>query len=191
MKMRYVIAKGSFALLTAMVAFSAGHAQTTGTIDTPAYSGSRTVTRDPAAGTLSRDTELMRKSDGAVATSSFDRQKTGTGVTASGSQTGFGGNTRSFDYARERTGNGVTATGTAIGRGGQTYNYDAARTRTADGYTNSRTVTNGAGETLYSRSATGSRAGGQITRDVSTTRAEGFRRPERARGMAPRRGRRG
>jgi hypothetical protein len=75
----------------------------TQTFDGPKFEGSRTVTRDREAGTLSRDVEVTRKSDGAVATRSFDRQRTENGVTASGGATNFKGQTRNWSYERERT----------------------------------------------------------------------------------------
>ena len=72
------------------------------TIDTPRFEGSRTVTRDREAGTLVRDAELTRRSDGATATRHYERQRTETGFTASGTATGFNGGTRSFEVTRTR-----------------------------------------------------------------------------------------
>jgi len=95
------------------------------TVDTPRYEGTKTITRDQEAGSLSRDAELIRKSDGAVATRDYDRQRTDTGVTASGSTTRFNGDTRSFDYDRTRTAHGYNATGTLTGFNGNSYNYSA------------------------------------------------------------------
>ena len=95
------------------------------TVDTPRYEGTKTVTRDKEAGSLSRDAELIRKSDGAVATRDYDRQRTDTGVTASGSTTRFNGDTRSFDYDRTRTAHGYNATGKLTGFNGNSYNYSA------------------------------------------------------------------
>ncbi|HXC74546.1 MAG TPA: hypothetical protein VN640_07695 [Sphingomicrobium sp.] len=95
------------------------------TVDTPRYEGTKTITRDQEAGSLSRDAELTRKSDGAVATRDYDRQRTDTGVTASGSTTRFNGDTRSFDYDRTRTAHGYNATGTLTGFNGNSYDYSA------------------------------------------------------------------
>ena len=95
------------------------------TVDTPRYEGTKTITRDHEAGSLSRDAELTRKSDGAVATRDYDRQRTDTGVTASGSTTRFNGDTRSFDYDRTRTAHGYDATGTVTGFNGNSYDYSA------------------------------------------------------------------
>jgi len=95
------------------------------TVDTPRYEGTKTITRDEEAGSLSRDAELTRKSDGAVATRDYDRQRTDTGVTASGSTTRFNGDTRSFDYDRTRTAHGYNATGTLTGFNGNSYDYSA------------------------------------------------------------------
>src|SRR5262245_21728929 len=95
------------------------------TIDTPRYEGTRTVTRDQEAGSLSRDTDVTLKSDGATASRDYDRQRTDTGVTESGSTTRFNGDTRSFDYERTRTAHGYNATGTVTGFNGNTYDYSA------------------------------------------------------------------
>ena len=95
------------------------------TVDTPRYEGTKTITRDQEAGSLSREAELTRKSDGAVATRDYDRQRTDTGVTASGSTTRFNGDTRSFDYDRTRTAHGYNATGTLTGFNGNSYDYSA------------------------------------------------------------------
>lgn len=182
------IALGAVALTA-----SPGFAQTTRTvtIDTPRVEGERTITRDPATGTVARDAELTRKSDGATATRSYDRQRTETGVTASGSSTGFGGRTRSFDYERVRDGNGgFTSNGTVTRRDGETFTGTGSRTRTDDGFTSNRNVLNGAGETVYNRDASVSRSNGQVRRSVDVTRAEGFRRP-RANGPRGLRGPRG
>jgi hypothetical protein len=154
----------------------------TTTVDAPKYDGTRVVTRDTAAGTYSRDTAVIRASDGATATREYDRARTETGVTARGSATGFAGNTRSFDYERTRTDNGYTASGTATGRNGETYTLAGQGTRTDTGYTRDRTVTNGSGTTLYDKNVTATRANGQVSRDVSVTRAQGFNPPRIGRG---------
>jgi hypothetical protein len=154
----------------------------TTTIDSPKYDGTRVVTRDGAAGTLSRDTAVTRVSDGAMATREYDRSRTGTGVTASGSATGFAGNTRSFAYQRARTDNGYTTSGTATARNGQTYTLAGQGGRTDTGYTRDRTVTDGSGTTLFDKNVTATRANGQVSRDVSVTRAQGFHAPRIGRG---------
>lgn len=76
----------------------------THSFDGPAYAGTRTTERDFAAGTSARDASLTRKSDGAVATRSVDRVRTDTGWTATGTATGFNGNSRSWtrNFARRR-----------------------------------------------------------------------------------------
>ncbi len=154
----------------------------TTTVDTPKYDGTRVVTRDAAAGTYSRDTAVTRASDGATATRQYDRVRTETGVSANGSATGFAGNTRSFDYERTRTDNGYTASGTATGRNGETYTMAGQGTRTDTGYTLDRKVTDGSGATLYDKNVTATRANGQVSRDVSVTRAQGFHPPRIGRG---------
>jgi hypothetical protein len=163
----------SLAVLTASGPALAEPVTRTTTFDGPKVD----ATRDKTAGTYSRDTTATRADDGAAATRSYDRTRTDTGVTASGSATGFAGNTRSFDYQRTRTDTGYTASGTATGRNGQTYTMSGQGTRTGTGYMRGQTVTNGAGTTVYDRSVVGSRSGGQVTRDVSVTRAAGFHRP--------------
>jgi hypothetical protein len=132
----------------AAVAATGAAAQTrTWTYDGPKYSGTRTVERDKEAGTLSRDVEVTRKSDGATASRSYDRQ---------------------------RTENGYTATGQATGFKGQSYAFSGSGTRTENGFTRNQTVTNGAGETVFDRDVNVTRANGQVHRDVSVTRAQGF-----------------
>jgi len=120
---KYLLA-GIVAVLMAPAA-AADPVTKTITVDTPRYEGTKTITRDKEAGSLSRDAELTRKSDGAVATREYDRQRTDSGVTASGSTTRFDGDTRSFDYDRTRTAHGYNATGTVTGFNGKTYDYSA------------------------------------------------------------------
>lgn len=164
----------TIASLGATAAFAEPRTRTTA-FDGPNATGSRVTVRDPAAGTLSRDTSVTRTSDGATATRTYDRARTDTGVSASGSATGFGGKTRSFDYDRTRTDTGYTATGTATGRNGRTYDYSADRTRDgAGGYTGNRSVTSG-GESLYNRNVVQTRSNGQVNRAITTSRAAGFK----------------
>ena len=151
------------------------------TIDKPNFEGSRTVVRDKEAGTLSRDGELTRKSDGATAKRSYDRARTDDGFTASGSSTNLRGQTRSFNLDRSRNQTGATTTGTYTGRGGETYGLSGNRTRTDTGFTANQSVTNSAGERVYNRDRSVSRAGGQVTRSANVTRTEGFKGPRRAR----------
>lgn len=151
------------------------------TIDKPNFEGSRTVVRDKEAGTLSRDSELTRKSDDATAMRSYDRARTDDGFTASGSSTNLRGQTRSFNLDRSRNQTGATTTGTYTGRGGETYGLSGNRTRTDTGFTANQSVTNSAGERVYNRDRSVSRAGGQVTRSANVTRTEGFKGPRRAR----------
>jgi len=76
------------------------------TIDTPRLDGTRTTTRDREAGTVVRDTTVTRNADGAVATRHYERQRTETGYTASGTATGFNGATRSFEVTGTRATDG-------------------------------------------------------------------------------------
>ena len=66
------------------------------TIDTPKYDGTRTIAGDKEAGTLSKDAEVTRKSDGATASREYDRQRTAHGYNAEGSVTRFNG--KKYDY---------------------------------------------------------------------------------------------
>lgn len=171
--MKTVLIVLTVASLGATAAFAEPRTRTT-TFEGPNATGTRTTVRDPAAGTLSRDTSVTRASDGATATRTYDRARTESGVTASGSATGFGGKTRSFDYERTRTDTGFTATGTATGRNGRTYDYSGARTRDgAGGYTANQSVTSG-GASLYNRNVVQTRSNGQVNRSVTSTRATGF-----------------
>lgn len=95
------------------------------TIDTPKYEGTKTITRDKEAGTLTRDADVTRKSDGATASRDYQRQRTDSGVSASGQATNFDGDTRSFDYTRTRTAHGYDATGSLTRFNGKTYDYTA------------------------------------------------------------------
>jgi hypothetical protein len=151
------------------------------TVDKPNYEGTRVIVRDKTEGTLTRDTDVTRKRDGATASRHYSRDRSETGVVASGSATGFNGKTRRFDYERTRTDSGFTATGTATGRNGQTYDYSASRTRTATGYVSNRNVVNGDGRTVYNRDVAVDRSGGNVTRSVDVTRAKGFHRPQMTR----------
>ncbi|MEP6785718.1 MAG: hypothetical protein ABI898_08245 [Sphingomonadales bacterium] len=146
----------------------------TTTYDGSKYEGTRVVTRDSATGTVTRDSDSTRKSDGATASRDYTRTRADGSVTAAGSETGFAGKTRSFDYARTRTDTGYTASGTATGRNGQTYALSGQGARTDTGYTRDKTITNGSGKTLYDRSVVATRADGQVSRNVETTRAQGF-----------------
>jgi hypothetical protein len=90
------------AVLCAPAAALAEPATRTVTFDGPRAEGTRTVTRDREAGTLVRDTQVTRRSDGATASRHYERQRTETGFTASGTATGFNGGTRSFEVTRTR-----------------------------------------------------------------------------------------
>lgn len=171
---RIIILAGLSALATAAVAEEKTR---TVTFDGPRYEGTRTTTRDREAGSLSRDTSVTRKADGAVATREFDRQRTEGGVTASGSGTNFAGETRSFDYARTRTDTGATSSGHFTGHDGQTYTLSGNRTRTEGGFTANQNIVNGSGATVYNRDVSVSRANGQMSRSVDVTRAQGFHPP--------------
>ena len=148
------------------------------TVDGPRYDGTRTVVRNKAAGTLTRETDVVRARDGATASSDYSRTRTDAGVAVSGSQTGFAGRTRSFEYDRTRTDSGSTVSGSATGRAGQSYTLSGNRTRTDTGFTANQHIVNGDGRTVYNRDASVSRSDGNVTRSVDVTRAKGFARPQ-------------
>jgi hypothetical protein len=147
-------------------------------VDGPKFDSTRTTVRDKAAGTLTRETDVVRARDGATASSNYSRTRTDTGVSVSGSQTGFAGRTRSYDYNRTRTETGSTTTGTATGRDGQTYALSGNRTKTATGFTANQNIVNSDGRTVYNRDISVSRSGGNVTRSVDVTRAKGFHKPQ-------------
>ena len=66
------------------------------TIDTPKYEGTKTITRDKEEGSLTRDTDVTRKSDGATASRDYTRTRTAHGYNAEGTLTRFNGET--YDY---------------------------------------------------------------------------------------------
>jgi len=136
--------------LAASAALAEPHTRTA-TVDGPTVAGTRTIVRDPAAGTLKRSTDATRKRDGATA---------------------------SRDYSRTRTATGFTATGTATGFNGQTYTGTGQRVRNGDGsgYTAGQTIVNGDGKTVYDRDVVVARSGGQATRSVNVTGPTGAQR---------------
>lgn len=75
----------------ALIALPA-HAQSSRstTVDRPNYQGSRTVTRD-GQGNVSRGTSVVRKSDGAIASHSYNRARSDGGWSSSRASTGFRG----------------------------------------------------------------------------------------------------
>ncbi len=131
--MKFLLSAGLAAVLVSPLAALAEPVTRTATIDTPRYEGDRTVTRDREAGTIERDSTLTRRADGAVATHSYDRQRTETGAVASGSTTRFDGATRSFDAERTRTAHGYRTQGNFTGFDGASYDYRAAGRRTPGG----------------------------------------------------------
>jgi hypothetical protein len=152
------------------------------TVDAPRYEGSRTTTRDRETGTVDRDAELTRRSDGATATREYDRQRTDSGVVASGSTTRFNGDTRSFDYQRERTGRFYRAEGNVTGFNGETYDYDAAGRRTPNGFVRHQGVRNDEGELVAGRRvAVRQGPNGGVVRRATSVRAPAVHRGRRGR----------
>ena len=103
------------------------------TVDAPRYEGTRTATYDHDEHTLTRETDVTRKSDGATASSSFERQRTDEGVTRDRTRTDFEGRTSSTGYERSRTADGWEAEGQQIRRNGTVADYTGQGTRTENG----------------------------------------------------------
>jgi hypothetical protein len=95
------------ALATLATAVEAAPRTRTQSFDGPRYAGARTVGRDWAAGSFARDASLTRKSDGAVASRSVDRQRTESGWSLDGTATGFRGNTRTWSRDVTRPAGGL------------------------------------------------------------------------------------
>jgi hypothetical protein len=93
------------------------------TIDTPRYEGTRTTERDRGEGSLIRETDVTRKSDGATASRDFSRQRTEDGVTRDRTSTDFQGRTATSHYERERTAHGWHASGERVQRDGDVLTY--------------------------------------------------------------------
>ncbi len=168
--MKKLIAFTLTATLLTGTAFAEAQTRTS-TFDGPKASGTKTTVRDKDAGTFSSDKIVIRKSDGAVATTSRDRQRTDTGFTSSGTRTGFNGQTSSYDYERTKTENGWTATGSGTGPKGGEYSYSGSKTRTDNGFTANRSASRN-GTEVYNRTDTVSRSNGMVTRDTSVTRKQ-------------------
>jgi hypothetical protein len=111
------------------------------TVDGPQYEGTRSATYDRDARTLSRETEVTRKSDGATASSSSERQRTADGVTRERVSTDFQGREASTRYQRQRTEDGWEATGQHVRRDGTVADYQGQRTRTETGFVSHQTRT--------------------------------------------------
>lgn len=175
--MKTLLLIASAAALAATAAYAEPVTRTV-TVDGPKYDGTRTIVRDKEAGTLTRETDVVRERDGATASRDYSRTRTDAGVSVSGSQTGFAGRTRSYDYDRTRTDTGSTTTGTATGRRDQTYALSGNRTKTDTGYTANQNIVNGNGRTLYNRDTVVTRSNGNVTRSIDVTRAKGFHKPQ-------------
>ncbi len=121
------------------------------TVDTPRYEGTRTTTRDRAAGTFERDATLTRTADGAVAPRSYDRQRTDSGALLSGATTRFNGDTRSFSAERTRTARGYHTEGSVAGFNGETYAYHAGGRRTPNGFVRRQALRDGDGNLVAGR----------------------------------------
>ena len=130
--MRITIAISALAFHLATPAF----AQRVGPV-----SSTTTITRDSDAGTFSRDT----------------------------SRTGFAGRTASRNYERTRTTSGYTESGSITRPNGRSYGLNGSRVRTDNGFTRDRALTNADGATVASRDVAVARADGQVTRTATRT----------------------
>lgn len=139
------------AALTMSTMAAADPVTRTYTFDGSNYEGVKTVTRDREAGTVSKDAELTRLSDGAVARRDYDRARTGDGFVASGSRSQFDGDTRSWDYQRTRTGNGWNADGNITGFNGKNYDYSAKLRRGEHRVGRSQVLRNDQGKVVAAR----------------------------------------
>lgn len=156
------------------------------TFEGPNVSVGQTNTVNRETGTATRDKTVTNLATGNTATSSSVRQRTETGSTIASVQTGPRGNSRSLNGERVRTENGSTFNGAATGRGGETYGLAGSRSRDGQGNSSaSQSVTGSTGETLFNRNRTTARSNGQVSRNVNTTKAQGFK-PPRVRSKRPR-----
>jgi len=97
--MKRLLSFAPLALLATIPA--AAQSSRTVNVDRPRYDATRTVTHD-GHGTVTRDTDITRTRDGTTASRDYTRSFTGNGWTASGTQTGFAGRTRSFSASGSR-----------------------------------------------------------------------------------------
>ena len=103
------------------------------TVDAPQYEGTRTSTYDRDEKTLTRETQVTRKSDGATASSSLERQRTEDGVARERTSTDFQGRPSSTSYERQHNGDGWMAEGQHVRRDGTVADYTGQGTRTENG----------------------------------------------------------
>ncbi|QLC24468.1 hypothetical protein HFP57_05155 [Parasphingopyxis algicola] len=161
------------------------------TVDTPNYSGERVITRDRETGTYSRDTNITRKEDGAVATRHWESQRTDTGRTMSGSQTRFNGDTRTYEGERMRHGNHSRTHGTTTGPNGETLDYRAQSRWNGNGYDRRQRLRNEDGQVVAGRNTHVRERGNTQVRRVVSGNRNGARRVTTTRRTVNRRSRRG
>ena len=149
--MRFLVPAGIVIAIGASTVAFAEPVTRTVAIDMPRYEGTRPTTRDREAGTLERDAILTRSSDGAVATRSYDRQRTDAGALLSGSTTRFDGETRSFNAERTRTARGYRTEGSVTGFNGESYAYQAVGRRTPNGFVRRQGLRDGEGDLVAGR----------------------------------------
>jgi hypothetical protein len=139
----------------------------TRSFDGPRASGSTSIVR--AEGSVSRDSEVTRKRDGATMTSSQTRSRDDSGVSREASRTGFDGRTASGSYQRTRTDSGFVETGSATGPGGRSYTLEGSGSRTENGHSRARSISTDDGRTIASRRVDVSRGDGRISRDAEAS----------------------
>lgn len=161
------------------------------TVDTPNYSAERVITRDREAGTYTRDTSVIRKEDGAVATRNWESQRTDTGRVMSGSQTRFNGDTRTFEGERMRHGNHSRTHGTTTGPNGETLDYRAQSRWNGNGYDRRQRLRNQDGDIVAGRNVQSRQRGNTQVRRVGVANQNGARRVTTTRRTVNRRSRRG
>ena len=103
-------------------------------MDGPRYEATRSSAYDRDEQSLSRETEVTRKSDGATANSTFERQRTEDGVTRDRATTDFAGRESSTSYERHRTSEGWESEGQHVRHDGTVADYTGQGTRTETGY---------------------------------------------------------
>ena len=124
----------------------------TRTFDNDRASRTTTITRDREAGSFNRDTRVIHKSDGRTSGGTYERTRTDTGFTESGT-------------INRRNGTSYALNGSLVRGGGS-----AAR---------NRVLSNAQGNTVASRNVLTSPAQGSLTRITTTTGPHGAGRGRR------------
>ena len=104
------------------------------TVDAPRYDATQTSTYNRDTHTVTRETDLTRSSDGATASSNFERQRTEEGITRDRASSDFAGRESSTSCERRRTADGWESEGQHVRRDGVVADYQGQGTRTDAGY---------------------------------------------------------